>query len=153
MNSSTTTVKNANNYSLTDADLAALFVSTTPSQTTSNDSMNTLDEVFLNQVNDLVCDKQQTIGPPPGFENFLYDSSSTSDFLLTQTTNTINSPRSSMSNVPIQTPVSSSDTINFSQLLQSTTVGKYSFLFDFNELNKIESNFLFSFFRSSTSNC
>ncbi len=140
------TVNKSNNYNLTDADFAALFVSslvtTTPSSssssltqtTTSNNSIdnnnetsnNTLDDVFLNQVTDLVC-KQQSMGPPPpGFENFLFNTSSTSDLLLTQTTNNNNnSIISSISNAVIQTPVSSSDTINFSQLLQSTVVGKY----------------------------
>jgi hypothetical protein len=98
-----TTVKKLN---LTDADLAALFIS----NTTSNDSVNTLDESFLNQMTDSIID-QQTIGPPPGFENFRFD---TSNLLTTNL-------RSSISNAP---PVSSSDTINFSQLLQSTTVGK-----------------------------
>ena len=150
--SDTTTVNKTNNnnnynYNLTDVDLAALFVSsivtTTPSSplaqtNTSIDNINndtsnnTLDDVFLNQLTDLACcssssssiiDKQQTIGPPPGFENFLFDSSSTSDLLLSQTTNN-NSTLSSISNAAIQTQVSSSDTINFSQLLQSTTVGK-----------------------------
>jgi len=146
MNSSDiqTTVNKSNNYNLTDADFAALFVSslvtTTPSSssssltqtTTSNNSIdnnnetsnNTLDDVFLNQVNDLVC-KQQSMGPPPpGFENFLFNTSSTSDLLLPHTTNN-NSTLSSISYAAMQTPVSSSDTINFSQLLQSTIVGKY----------------------------
>ena len=118
MNSSATptTVNQSNPYSLTDTNLAALLVSTT-----SNDSMNnhnTLDDVFLNQFTDLVYSSSSSmIDPPPGFENFLFDPSvSSSDFLLTETTNQMNTA--------IQTPVSSSDTINFSQLLQSTTVGK-----------------------------
>jgi hypothetical protein len=152
MNSSDTTTVNKldNNYNLTDADLAALFVSsiitTTPSpQTTSNNlvdnlnnnnnnnnnetSNNSLDDVFLNQVTDLACcsspsppsivDKQQTLGPPPGFENFRFDSSSSP-----QTTNNPNPTISSISNAAIETQVSSSDTINFSQLLQSATAGK-----------------------------
>ena len=98
-----TTVNKSNNYSLTDADLAALFISTT----TSNDSLNTLDEVFLNHMTDSIIEQQQqNIGPPPGFENFRFNSSSTSDLLTNDS-------------------VSSSDTVNFSQLLQSTTVGKY----------------------------
>jgi hypothetical protein len=130
MNSSdTTTVNKSNNYNLTDADLAALLISSIDPTTSNEHSIdnrnnettnNTLDEVFLNQVNDLVCnDKQQTIGPPPGFENFM-----SSDLLLSQTTNNNNSTISSISNAAIQTPVSSSDTINFSQLLQTTSVGK-----------------------------
>ncbi|CAF0812850.1 unnamed protein product [Adineta steineri] len=157
MNSSDTTTttttvnKPNNNYSLSDADLAALFLSsittTTPSPQTitpnalidnihqnnnnnnNETSNNALDDVFLNQFTDLTCssptiiDKPQPIGPPPGFENFRLDSSSSSssDLLLSQTTNK-NSTLSSISNAVIQTPVSSSDTINFSQLLQSTAV-------------------------------
>jgi hypothetical protein len=141
MNSSDpiTTVNKSNHYSLTDADFAALFVSSllpTSNHFIDNNNEtsnpNTLDEVFLNQVTDLVCcsssiiDKQQSIAPPPGFENFLFDSSSTSDLLLKSTTNN-HSTRSSLSNVAIQSPVSTSDTINFSQLLQSKSVGKYDF--------------------------
>jgi len=125
--SDSTTVNQSNdNYNLTDADLAALFVSsivsTTPS-TTINDNKNelsnnnnTLDDVFLQQVNDLVCSSQQKpFGPPPGFENFRFDTSSSSDNSTTI---------SSISTAAIQSQVSSSDTINFSQLLQSTIVGK-----------------------------
>ncbi|CAF3367807.1 unnamed protein product [Rotaria sp. Silwood1] len=143
------TNNNNNNNNLTDAELAALFVSsmiaTTPltqTPTTANNSIdninnnnnelstNSLDDVFLNQVTDLtycsspsskIIDKQQTIGPPPGFENFLFNSSSTSDLLVSKTTN--NNPTiSSISNAPVDTTVSSSDTINFSQLLKSTSV-------------------------------
>jgi len=126
--SDSTTVNQSNdNYNLTDADLAALFVSsivsTTPPITTndnkneiSNNNNNTLDDVFLQQVNDLVCSSQQkSIGPPPGFENFRFDTSSSSDNSTTI---------SSISTAAIQSQVSSSDTINFSQLLPSTIVGK-----------------------------
>jgi hypothetical protein len=119
---STTVNKSNDNYNLTDADLAALFVSsivsTTPSNTTNdnknehsnNNNNNTLDDVFIQQVNDLVCSSQpKPLGPPPGFENFRFDTSSSSD-------NSINT-------AAIQpTQVSSSDTINFSQLLQSNIV-------------------------------
>ncbi len=133
MTSSDSTKMNQSNdnYNLTDADLAALFVSsivsTTPSITTNdnkneisnnnnNNNNNTLDDVFLQQVNDLVCSSQQkSIGPPPGFENFRFDTSSSSDNSTTI---------SSISTAAIQSQVSSSDTINFSQLLQSTIVGK-----------------------------
>jgi hypothetical protein len=163
------TVNKSNNYNLTDADFAALFVSslvtTTPTSsssltqtTTSNNSIdnnnetsnNTLDDVFLNQVTDLVC-KQQSMGPPPpGFENFLFNTSSTSDLLLTQTTNNNNnSTISSISNAVIQTPVSSSDTINFSQLLQSTVVGKYYSKLTIHVLF-FSSNKIFYIFRFST---
>jgi hypothetical protein len=122
---STTANKTTNDYSLTDNDLAALFissiVSTTPSTTTMDNNNelsnnNTLDEVFLQQVNDLVCSSQQkALGPPPGFENFRFDTSSSSDNSTTL---------SSIGSAAIQPQVSSSDTINFSQLLQSTIVGK-----------------------------
>jgi hypothetical protein len=125
---STTVNKLTNDYSLTDTDLAALFissiVSTTPSNTpidnknelSNNNNNNTLDEVFLQQVNELVCSSQQKpLGPPPGFENFCFDTSSSSDNSTTL---------SSISSAVIQPQVSSSDTINFSQLLQSTIVGK-----------------------------
>ena len=127
--SDSTTVNKCNdNYHLTDADLAALFVSsiTTDDQknelsnnnNNNNNNNNTLDDVFIQQVNDLVCASQQkSFGPPPGFENFRFDTSSSSDNSTTI---------SSISTAAIQTQVSSSDTINFSQLLQSTTVGKYS---------------------------
>jgi hypothetical protein len=127
---STTVTKSNDNYNLTDADLAALFVSsivsTTPSITTddqknehsnnnhnNNNNNNTLDDVFIQQVNDLVCSSQQKpFGPPPGFENFRFDTSSSSD-------NSINT-------AAIQpTQVSSSDTINFSQLLQPNIIGIY----------------------------
>ncbi|CAF0894228.1 unnamed protein product [Rotaria sp. Silwood1] len=125
VNKSTTTTNN-NNYNLSDADLAALFVSsivsTTPSTTTidnenelsNNNNNNTLDDVFIQQVNDLVCSSQQkSIGPPPGFENYRFNKSLSSD-----NSRTI----SSISNAGIQPQVSCSDTINFSQLLQSTIV-------------------------------
>jgi hypothetical protein len=129
---STTLNQSNDNYNLTDADLAALFVSsivsTTPSTTTNdnknelsnnnnnNNNNNTLDDAFLQQVNDLVCSSQQKpIGPPPGFENFRFDTSSSSDNSTTI---------SSISTAAIQSQVSSSDTVNFSQLLQSTVVGK-----------------------------
>ncbi len=126
---STTVNKSNDNYNLTDADLAALFVSsivsTTPSNTTNdnknehsnnNNNNNTLDDVFIQQVNDLVCSSQQKpLGPPPGFENFRFDTSSSSDNSTTT---------SSISTAALQSQVSSSDTINFSQLLQSNIVGK-----------------------------
>jgi len=103
--------KTNDNYSLTDADLAALFVSsivsTTPSITNENtlEHSNTLDDVFIQQMNDLVCSNQQkSFGPPPGFENFRLNSSENSTGLQAQ--------------------VSSSDTINFGQLLQPSLVGK-----------------------------
>ncbi|CAF2019457.1 unnamed protein product [Rotaria magnacalcarata] len=133
-----------NNDHISDDDFAALFVSSML-QTTSNSSFdninnnnnnnnnnndsstNTIDDVFLNQVTDLnycsspIIDKQQTIGPPPGFEKFPFNSSSTSDLLVSKTTN--NNPTiSSISNGAYETSVSSSDTINFSQLLKSTNV-------------------------------
>ncbi|CAF1098564.1 unnamed protein product [Rotaria sordida] len=114
-----------NNFNLTDADLAALFVSSIVSTTTidnenelssnnNNNNNNTLDDVFLQQVNELVDSSQpKSIGPPPGFENYHFNRSLSSD-----NSKTI----SSISNVAIQPQVSSSDTINFSQLLQSTIV-------------------------------
>lgn len=162
MNSSdTTTVNQSNNHNnnnnnanLTDADLAALFLSsiaaaTSPSMSEalvdgissqSHEASNhALDDVFLSQLTDLTCcspsssssstmlDKPQptpqAIGPPPGFENFLLESPSTSDLLLAQTTNH-NSTASSIDHAGMQTPVSSSDTINFSQLFASAAVGK-----------------------------
>ncbi|CAF5110480.1 unnamed protein product, partial [Rotaria magnacalcarata] len=120
--------KSNNNFNLSDADLAALFVSTlvsTTSSTTatldnenelSTNNNNALDDVFLQQVNELVCSSQQkSMGPPPGFENFLFDNS-----LPSETSRTL----SSISNAAIQSQVSSSDTINFSQLLPSAIVGK-----------------------------
>ncbi len=129
MNSSELTTVNKtnnNNYNLTDADLAAIFVSSigsiTPSSTTIDnrnelsDNSNTLDDMFLQQVNDLVCSSQEKpVGPPPGFESFRFDKSSSSDNLTTIP---------SISTAAIQPHVSCSDTINFSQLLQSTFVGK-----------------------------
>ncbi|CAF0826622.1 unnamed protein product [Adineta ricciae] len=146
VNSSDMTTVNNSNNNLSDADFAALFLSsmtsTTPSVTSNallsstldhETPNNTLDDVFLSQLTDLTCcsspsivdKRQQPIGPPPGFENFRHDSSSTTttttDLLLSQTTNN-NSTLSSISNVGMQTPVASSDTINFSQLLQSTAV-------------------------------
>ena len=145
MNSSDMTTVNNSNNNLSDADFAALFLSsvtsTTPSATSNallgstlnhETSNNTLDDVFLSQLTDLTCcpspsivgQLQQPIGPPPGFENFRHDSpSTTTHLLLSQTTNN-NSTLSSISNVGMQTPVASSDTINFSQLLQSTAAGK-----------------------------
>ncbi|CAF1492202.1 unnamed protein product [Rotaria magnacalcarata] len=118
--------KSNNNFNLSDADLAALFVSTlvsTTSSTTatldnenelSTNNNNALDDVFLQQVNELVCSSQQkSMGPPPGFENFLFDNS-----LPSETSRTL----SSISNAAIQSQVSSSDTINFSQLLPSAIV-------------------------------
>lgn len=114
--------KSTSNYNLTDADLAALFVpSIVSSNTLDNENElstnnNALDDVFIKQVNDLVCsDQQKSYGPPPGFENFLFNQSLTSD-----NAGTI----SSISNAAIQSQVSSSDTLNLSQLLQSTLVGK-----------------------------
>lgn len=122
--------KSNNNYNLSDADLAALFVSslvsTTPSTTTmddenelstnNNNNNNKLDDVFLQNVSDFVCSSQQkSIGPPPGFENYPFNKSLSSD-----NTRTL----SSISNVAIQSQVSPSDTINFSQLLPSTIVGE-----------------------------
>ncbi|CAF3666483.1 unnamed protein product [Rotaria socialis] len=127
-----------NNDHISDDDFAALFVSSMLSTTSNNSfdninnnnnesSTNTIDEAFLNQVTDLnycsspIIDKQQTIGPPPGFENFPFNSSSTSDLLVSKTTNS-NPTISSISNGANETSVSSSDTINFSQLLKSTNV-------------------------------
>ena len=126
---STTVNKSNDNYTLTDADLAVLFVSsivsTTPSNATDehqNELINhqnpTLDDVFLQQVNDLVCSSQaKPIGPPPGFENFRFDTSSSSDNSTTI---------SSISSTALQNQVSSSDTINFSQLLPSNILGTVS---------------------------
>ncbi|CAM4952248.1 unnamed protein product [Rotaria socialis] len=118
--------KSNNNFNLSDADLAALFVSTLVSATSSTtatldnenelptNNNNALDDVFLQQVNELVCSSQQkSMGPPPGFENFLFDNP-----LPSETSRTL----SSISNAAIQSQVSSSDTINFSQLLPSTIV-------------------------------
>lgn len=126
---STTVNKSNDNYTLTDADLAVLFVSsivsTTPSNTTDehsnelvNHPTNILDDVFLQQVNDLVCSSQgKPLGPPPGFENFRFDTSSSSDNSTTIST---------ISSTAIQNQVSSSDTINFSQLLPSNILGTFS---------------------------
>jgi hypothetical protein len=151
LNSSDTTTVNQldqTNYTLSDADLAALFVSSlmtttpSPSSATSTTLMDHLansnetsatpfDDVFLHHLADLACDStsslidsQASVGPPPGFENFRFDSSSASDLLLSPSTNNPN--MSSMNIAASETPVSSSDTINFSQLLQSTSVGKSS---------------------------
>lgn len=122
---STTVNKSNDNYNLTDADLAALFVSsivsTTPSITNENtlEQSNTLDDVFIQQMNDLVCSNQEkSFGPPPGFENFRLNSSDNS--------------------TDLQSQVSSSDTINFDQLLQSTLIGKM------NNSKRNKNAFLFS---------
>ena len=120
MNSShfSTTVNQPNDhFNLTDTDLPTRLVPTT----TSNDSMdnvnnnnNTMEAILLNQFHEFICSPtssmidQQTFGPPPGFEHFRLDSPISSDYPLHQT----------------NIPVSSSDTINFSQLLSSTIVGK-----------------------------
>lgn len=137
--SDTTTVKtSSSNNHLSDIDFAALFVSSMLSTTSNNSidnlndndsSSNPIDDAFLSQVTDLtycpspIIDKQQTVGPPPGFENFPFNTSSTSDLLVSKTTN--NNPTiSSLSNAAMETSVSSSDTLNFSQLLKSASVGK-----------------------------
>ena len=107
-------------YPLIDADLAALFVSTVSVEEKSEPNHDPpFDEVFLSSVNDLVSSSEPmtAMGPPPGFENFQLDPA-----LSNHTTNgsTIDdtAPRT------MQSQVLSSDTINFSQLLPSTLVGK-----------------------------
>jgi hypothetical protein len=144
MNSSDTTTVNQSHdttFSLNEADLAALFVSslmtTTPSPSLTTaihdnnnknaTSMNAFNDVFLSHLTDLACtpsssliDSHSSIEPPPGFESFRFDTSATSDLLLSQTA-TNQSHISSMNATNIERSVSSSDTINFSQLLQSTS--------------------------------
>lgn len=118
---------------LTDTDLTALFVSSLVA-TTSNDSIdninnnnnnNTLDDAFLSQFSDFVYSPssmidQQSFGPPPGFEHFRFDSSNSADSSLNPSINQTN------------TPVSSSDTINFSQLLSANIAGKDFYAFQLN---------------------
>ena len=125
-----TTVNQSNKHmNLTDTDLTALFVSSLVA-TTSNDSIdntnnnnnNTLDDAFLSQFSDFVYSPssmidQQSFGPPPGFEHFRFDSSNSADLSLNPLINQTN------------TPVSSSDTINFSQLLSANIAGKNFFSF------------------------
>ena len=125
---STATTKGNNNY-LNDTDLAGLFASSIVSITRSSTAMdknditdnpNTLDDIFFQQVSELVCSSQHNaLGPPPGFENFRFDTSSSSSASLT----TVSSISTAAA---VQSKVSSSDTTNFSQLLPSTNVGECS---------------------------
>ncbi|UJR21537.1 hypothetical protein I4U23_024622 [Adineta vaga] len=122
---STATTKGNTNY-LNDSDLAGLFASSIVSISRSSTAMdknditdnpNTLDDIFFQQVSELVCASQQNpLGPPPGFENFRFDTTSSSSDSLTTV--------SSISTAAAvgQSKVSSSDTTNFSQLLPSTNV-------------------------------
>lgn len=109
-------------YPLIDADLAALFVSTVSieEKTEPNNDLP-FDEVFLSSVNDLVSSSEPTtttaMGPPPGFENFNFDSN-----LSNPTTNGSTIDDTALDTM--QSQVLSSDTINFSQLLPSALVGK-----------------------------
>jgi hypothetical protein len=123
---STATTKGNNNY-LNDTDLAGLFASSIVSITRSSTAMdknditdnpNTLDDIFFQQVSELVCSSHNNaLGPPPGFEHFRFDTSSSSSASLTTV--------SSISTAAVvQSKVSSSDTTNFSQLLPSTNVGQ-----------------------------
>lgn len=97
-------------------------------------SNNSGDAVF-NGINDLgfispkaLINGEETIEPPPGFENFHLNSSLSNDLLLSQTTNNslINT---TTSNRIAETPVSSSDKLNFSQLFASINTGKLTKLF------------------------
>lgn len=146
---STVNQSHESTFSLSDADLAALFVSSlisttpSPSTTTNLDHSNepsaqttstttttstTLDDVFYNSANDFsstptstFIENEKTLEPPPGFENFRFEPPSTDELLQSHPTNPSNISNSS--NPPsLDAPVSSSDTINFSQLLQSTSV-------------------------------
>lgn len=146
---------NQSNYILNDMDLTAPFVSSlfisspppmaVPSSTCFNapvhndtdinddkeSSGSTFGDVFSNQVTDLgfepsspFIDSQSTIGPPPGFEGFHFDLNLTTNGL--PLSKAMNNPATLPStNAVADTVVSNSDTINFSQLLSSTEVGKF----------------------------
>lgn len=129
---SAASMKGNTNY-MDDTDLAGLFASSIVSISRSTTAMdknditdnpNTLDDIFFQQVSELVCASQQNpLGPPPGFENFRFDTTSSSSDSLTTV--------SSISTAAAvgQSKISTSDTTNFSQLLPSTKVGKSSAIF------------------------
>ncbi|CAF1433105.1 unnamed protein product [Adineta steineri] len=120
---STSLNKGNNNYHLDDTDLAGLFASSIVSISRSTtaidnkndmtDNPNTLDDFFFQQVSEIVCSPQQNVGPPPGFENFHFDASSSDSLTTVSSINAAN---------VVQSQVSTSDTINFSQLLPSINV-------------------------------
>lgn len=137
------TVNQSNTHAnLTDTDLTALFVSSLIAST-SNDSIdntnnnnnnNTMEDAFISQFSDLVYSPSsmidhQSLGPPPGFEHFRFDSSNSTDFPLNQLINQTNAP------------VSSADTINFSQLLTSTIAGMNYFALQFDYLLSLSLRF------------
>ena len=98
-----------NHYQITDADLAALFLS--PTGVNREDEagcMETFDTALLSQINELVdAPEHEPVGPPPGFEHLHFDATA----LDTSATLSL------ISDLTLQSQVSPSDQICSSQLL------------------------------------
>ena len=119
---------------------------------------NNSDDSVFNGINGLgfispkpLINGEETIEPPPGFESFHLNSSLSNDLLLSQTTNNslINT---TTSNRIAETPVSSSDKLNFSQLFASINAGKQSIvsILESRKIVLLIVNEILSYFRGNT---
>ena len=100
-----------NHYQITDADLAALFLSPTAvDREHETGCMETFDTALLSQINELVdAPEREPVGPPPGFEHLHFDA----------TASDTSATLSLISDLTLQSHVSPSDQICSSQLLNA----------------------------------